>query len=107
MTADVVKAHNPAVYGKRPYAFEGIRCCSREDCISVLSKYNKGPECWLHQPPRKFRVRGVLPSEEMEQEAEIVPCLPCLAANRGGLAFILGGVMHIAGEQGKATVCEE
>lgn len=104
---EVLKARNPAVLGKRPTVFEEVRRCSRDDCVSLLSQYNRGPECWLHQPRRKYRVRGVLPSEEMEKESEIVPCLTCMTGNRGGVAFILDGVMHIAGEQGKATVCEE
>lgn len=104
---DGVKARNPAIVGKRPKSFEDDRHCVRENCTSVLSQYNKGPECWLHQPRRKYRVRGVLPSEEMEKESEIVPCLTCMTRNHGGVAFILDGVMHIAGEQGKATVCEE
>lgn len=100
-----IRASRPEV-GSRPATFTTNRVCETEGCRTVISKYNKGPLCYTHSPPRKFRVRGVLPSEQMEKENQSAICIRCLIGNRGGAPFVLEGIMHISGENGNATICE-
>lgn len=105
MEVDRVKVVAP-VTGSRPQSFDKVRICDKDGCTTVISKYNKGPRCYLHAVPKKVRVRGVLPSEQMEKERQAAVCIICLTGNRGGSPFVLDGVMHISGDNGSATVCE-
>lgn len=34
------------------------RVCEAEGCVTLLSIYNEGGRCWLHEPVRFPRLRG-------------------------------------------------
>ena len=48
----------PVARPVKPRQFQEARVCSTNGCDKVLSKYNKGPQCYAHQPMRVPRIRG-------------------------------------------------
>jgi len=46
------------IRGTKPRVFQDDRVCNQDGCTKRLSRYNKGPECYQHQPIRSPRIRG-------------------------------------------------
>ena len=49
----------PTRGGSRPRAIEKTRYCASKGCDTRLSRYNRYEHCYLHQPKRVPRVRGL------------------------------------------------
>ena len=64
-------------YGnKKVKKYDPGRVCEA-DCDTIISIYNKGKFCWLHQPKKSVRVRGRGVSEEDPMPNTSVWCYPC------------------------------
>lgn len=49
----------PTKGGSRPRVIDAVRYCDSKGCDTRLSKYNRYDHCYLHQPRRVPRVRGL------------------------------------------------
>ena len=49
----------PTRGGSRPRVIDNVRYCASKGCDTRLSKYNRYDHCYLHQPQRIPRVRGL------------------------------------------------
>lgn len=49
----------PTGGGSRPRVIDNTRHCATKGCDTRLSKYNRYEHCYLHQPRRVPRVRGL------------------------------------------------
>lgn len=94
---------------RKPKEFENDRRCAHPGCLTIVSKYNRDPKCWLHQPKRRIRIRGSLPSDDIERERrEVASCRSCNEVRPRGVPIILeDGLMHMRGDRGRAAACEE
>lgn len=84
------------------------RVCDDQFCSTILSVYNRSDSCWSHQPRKKPRIRGKLPSEEMEiEERAIRLCQSCGIRDADHPSAVkVDGFFHYAGNSGSATLCE-
>ena len=114
MDSEPVVIGTPLSFPKsRPKTYGKGRVCSKEDCDTILSQYNKQDMCYLHQPVKRPRLRGKMPSEKMEQEE--VPHAKCHSCGQRKrylsdqytlTEVVIDGVRHYEGVRGAATLCE-
>jgi len=54
------------------------RVCKAPGCVTVLSKYNSDSLCFVHQPPKKVRIRGRTSTEGKDNMVDVkTRCYAC------------------------------
>ncbi len=115
MTDLIVIGTKTSERGKPIKQYPNGRVCAKPNCITLLSKYNKEEFCWFHQPVKRPRLRGRMPSEVMEAPAKFPRCKSCAQRVRhwakGMIVeppeIIVDGRIHREGRNGAATFCED
>jgi hypothetical protein len=60
MMSDKMKASRPQGRSRRPKIYDEGRVCVSKACETVLSRYNRAEFCFVHNPVKYPRLRGVL-----------------------------------------------
>ena len=55
-----LRAFRPGTSSRRPRAYSSDRVCEKDDCKTILSRYNKADYCHRHAPVHFPRLRGVI-----------------------------------------------
>lgn len=55
-----LRAFRVGASSRRPRTYRDDRVCNRDDCKTVLSRYNKAEFCHRHAPVHFPRLRGVI-----------------------------------------------
>lgn len=94
-------------FGKSPKTYSDARTCTKLDCQTIISRYNKSDLCWFHAPVSHARIRGRTPAEMIRGESSAVKdCRNCSSQLMVSTKILVDGVVHVRGENGGAS-CEE
>ena len=105
MIEKILVAKAPGKLGKKPKAVVGQRKCDDDECITVLSMYNKEKHCWRHQPRKAPRLRGS-PVETVVVEVSCLDCMDKLADVIESTTEIwLGATLHWRVCFHSSTIC--
>ncbi len=63
MAENVMKGRRMLGNGRAPKALAEDRTCARDDCDTLLSRYNKREYCYSHAPTKFPRLRGRIVAE--------------------------------------------
>ena len=58
MAENVTKGRRIMGSSRAPKTYSSERTCAHDDCVTVLSRYNRREYCYAHAPTKFPRLRG-------------------------------------------------